>query len=112
MRSMRPAVLDSWPVLSLRVVKLDVADKHPGSGEKQALCNNGHSRAAEKAGDVREADNMNIRTILRRCLLASWTIPFMWVIGFPLFWLIGGKDAKEVVKYFCKAMWNGIEGIE
>lgn len=54
MRSVRPPVLDSRPVLSLRVVKLDVAYKHPGGGEKHALCYGRHPGASEKAGDVKE----------------------------------------------------------
>lgn len=51
-----------------------------------------------------------MRIFLLRLLIGSWMIPFIWIMFFPILWLIAGvdyaiKDALEITK----DLWFGIK---
>ena len=54
--------------------------------------------------------NKKIIIFLLRALLGWWIIPFLWIVGFPLFWLIGGViESGNACVEFSKFMWNGVD---
>lgn len=51
-----------------------------------------------------------IRITLLRILIASWMIPFAWLVLYPLAWLlVGDPTARDDTLLFCAALWNGVD---
>ena len=50
-----------------------------------------------------------VKNTLRRVLIASWMIPFVWIIMGPLMYLIVKKNSLESLIDLTKDLWNGVE---
>jgi len=52
---------------------------------------------------------VNMRIILLRILIASWMIPFSWVLIFPIFVLLTGWDEGiDITIELNSDLWNGM----
>ena len=53
-----------------------------------------------------------MRVILLRLLVAWWAIPTVWLIYFPIWWLIFGDDEESTFEVFAgitRMFWMGEE---